>query len=826
MNIAAHRPTRSETHTQMRTRKMVGNTRGCAAKGGWYAWAVAGVVAISAAPVMAGFLYRSTLVVEDDVICVGCVTKVTVTVADVPICEDQEDRPLWPECDGGGQYPLATCPPKISSFVASLTISGGACFVTSDAACGVAECVEAETCVHGSVTCPPPDPGEEPEDCALCTCGPSCQAFNISPGGTRTFWIKGVTPGYSTVSLHGSRPCQDPPPGGQNEGYHEFEDEAEFTVLLVDLDTDSDNDGIIGVTDDPIENQFPGRYLWPNADDDNDNDIPDMNESGPIANENDLAKIQLSVLPADYEGTATLTWPASVKVWMDAQKTTPASGSWAVANLPSTLWVEGQDAASTADLTLSVSGCSDTVKITVFKVASITWETYLDNLPLDTCPTNGGQRIFPGKKDPDDAYPTYRISVTVFGMIEPAPPPGSSVYGVPVYLKHWDVDDPSADGNVVDNLPAGVPNSGPDNRGGGGVLLSTVVGTWEWGGFYGLLDVTMKPGDNFCVAGTTTPQLLDNRMVQADAEAMMPNGGARAGARITEMLTVWRKLWVERDTMAAATGFPVVGTVDSITLNSPVAGQSTIDLGQNLADDHSDLNLYEEGDIGFAACPAGLDVFPVVSNTSNFLTDDEVVVLGLPGACANGSVYSSWDDDVQGILPHYPSGGAILGTAFATAYILPVYAGEEYQDVIPFEIHLNDLEMYQINNARDLTSSPAFWACLIVGCWEPGQNWDADPDVCFTLTPPFGPPPGAEGAETGRTETDKGEAAIFMQTIQDDAACMWITDEAHTVTHEIGHTCREHDHHVPNSIMQEGAPRGQNQFAPESIDIFRDQGTW
>ena len=47
----------------------------------------------------------------------------------------------------------------------------------------------------------------------------------------------------------------------------------------------------------------------------------------------------------------------------------------------------------------------------------------------------------------------------------------------------------------------------------------------------------------------------------------------------------------------------VTGTVAAVTPNSPAAGESTVDLGQNLAADFSDLNLYEEGSIRFLACP-------------------------------------------------------------------------------------------------------------------------------------------------------------------------------------------------------------------------------
>lgn len=299
------------------------------------------------------------------------------------------------------------------------------------------------------------------------------------------------------------------------------------------------------------------------------------------------------------------------------------------------------------------------------------------------------------------------------------------------------------------------------------------------------------------------------------------------------MPTVWRKLWVERDTMQVPglTEFTVSGTAATVTPNAPVPGQSTVDLGQNLTDEFSDLNLYEEGVIRFFACPGGADTFPIVESTSYTSGHDQVVVLGVPGACASGSAYLLRDDDVSGVLPHFPDGGQVLIDALAHAYILPQYAGAEYQDVVDFDMHLSDWDIeYGLgtwSDDRDLSSSADFWCCLVVGCWEASQDWDADPDRCFALTPPYAPRPGAESAETGCTDDDSGRSAIYLQALADDAACLERTDERHTVTHEIGHACGSHfPEHIDGSIMQEGAPRDQNTFASESIVIFRSEVVW
>src|SRR3990172_6935925 len=96
--------------------------------------------------------------------------------------------------------------------------------------------------------------------------------------------------------------------------------------------------------DNRIEDQPPGRRLWPNADDDNHNAKRDLDatEIGPVTDENDLAEIRVDVQPALATIPVTLTAPNNlVKVWLDPNKTTPAPMTWNAENLPYTLWVEG-----------------------------------------------------------------------------------------------------------------------------------------------------------------------------------------------------------------------------------------------------------------------------------------------------------------------------------------------------------------------------------------------------------------------------------------------------------------------------------------------------
>ncbi len=403
--------------------------------------------------------------------------------------------------------------------------------------------------------------------------------------------------------------------------------------------------------------------------------------------------------------------------------------------------------------------------------------------------------------------------------------------GVEVHFRAFDVDDPSANGLPIDDGSLSQDNRGSPRTGAPetAMALTDSSGTAQF-----TFTVTRQPGDNFRVATNVCDATPLNSMsvIQGvnGADIVDAQGAPVPTERLSPLLTVWRRLWVERDSMAAPqmSEVTISGVVDSITRDSPVLGQSTVDLGLNLPDDLSDLNLFEEGRIVFQGCPAGQESFPIIESTSKLVLDDEVIILGLPAACADGSAYQLFDDDSLTALPHFPDGGSLITSAFADAYVLPIYA-DAFQSIVAFNMHLSDSELqFGIgwNNGDFLSSTSTFWSCLIVGCWEADEDYDADPDFCFSITTPTIPRDGAELGDFGVTVDSKGDSAIFLQAIIDQASCANTSDEAHTVVHEIGHTCGQHSQHIPGSIMEAGAPRIENSFAPESIRIFREQVTW
>ncbi|HPY89220.1 MAG TPA: hypothetical protein PLT23_00740 [Lentisphaeria bacterium] len=155
-------------------------------------------------------------------------------------------------------------------------------------------------------------------------------------------------------------------------------------VLEVDLDVDSNNDGIINDTDDSLEANAPGKLVYLNHDDDNMNDVEDKTEnSTAVTNENDLQPMNLSFAPPTLSvGKIILSATSGasyIQVWKSATKGTAADKvalpkTWTLGTdtVPSTLYVEGSD---TGDVTLKLAYevnsseiCKDEVKMGVVKI--------------------------------------------------------------------------------------------------------------------------------------------------------------------------------------------------------------------------------------------------------------------------------------------------------------------------------------------------------------------------------------------------------------------------------------------------------------------------
>jgi hypothetical protein len=406
--------------------------------------------------------------------------------------------------------------------------------------------------------------------------------------------------------------------------------------------------------------------------------------------------------------------------------------------------------------------------------------------PLDANPNpGGGKRIYPGRMQATDDLD--RRGVTVRAII------GEPIAGVPVYFASFDVDDPSNDARPVDpNGPAGDDNRGQPSN---GEIVETVVLTDASGIAETTLRVGLQPGDNYRVAAScradylnaVTAQGLD--LVDSTGQAL-PSESADA----SEMLTVWRKLHIEVDSM----GLVTENTVSGIVLNAAgrrSSSTTTIDLD---IDGKLDRQRFRGGLLKIS----GAGFFYVVDNDAGSVTVDAV----LDNAAVAGRTFVLVDDDDhnnddsilqldgdEGENVRMPDLSAMADAVddgvcngsglnpFGAAYVCPAFDVGDDNDYVtyipnsptpPAVIATYDFDA--IGTEQD----PFFWTVYVIGAYQPEPERDVDP--------------GTERFTLGRVDEINGlGASIFLESIADGERTRGTfvlgCSDALTVVHEIGH---------------------------------------
>ena len=233
------------------------------------------------------------------------------------------------------------------------------------------------------------------------------------------------------------------------------------------------------------------------------------------------------------------------------------------------------------------------------RLSSLEYELILtDDLTIDTnSNTGGGKRIFPDKKIPTETVDRRKIRVKA-QYFQP-------VAGIRVYFRSFDVDDPSADAAPIDTNDTPTVKTGDDNNGTvdgtpptkAGKLIVPATGQpnpYNCQAFSNGVScetdssgiakvdfiVTQQPGDNFSVvAGPNEPyvsslvpasdgvNLKDSNNIQTPVSSGTPNPCASASVQAcrTEMLTVWRRLHIELDSMGnVGESNLVTGTINTV----------------------------------------------------------------------------------------------------------------------------------------------------------------------------------------------------------------------------------------------------------------------
>lgn len=531
------------------------------------------------------------------------------------------------------------------------------------------------------------------------------------------------------------------------------------------------------------------------------------------------------------------------------------------------------------------------------KVASVivpklelTWTNKGDNLTLDMN-TNAssdevlGNRIFVGAKTPTENLPRN----TVLLKIKTTPP----LAGSNVWLRSFDVDD-TTDEIRLDNNGVIDTNgrSGGDNAyeflppyGYGGLFVanssSSLTTTLNSSG-EALVEmrVGMQPGDNYRIAATVFPtnNLTSLQTTNETTGGFVPaNAGEVKGGfngALSPLLTVWRKLHLEIDSMTSVpTNGPQANFLSTkvITLktNYPNAEQTAV--YYRASSYPLQTNRYENGTLtipGIANYQVivgqGADYNWQFNNYLNY-----VVVQGTIPSSAVGTPAQLRDDDdrlkADLQLPSLPmdafslqiiagknlvfsTNKMVRGVAavYRPAFIDVVDAnasGWNTGRTIPFflnkDVFDNPWTLSGIfDSAKNVFDSSVFWAHTVTIGYQPKFSEDRDNNDESALL--------GTTAES-LTAVAFGYSAIYDETIRDYAYdgresnyylplnyrllehsyYGWLFG---TIAHEMGHApgngFENLTDHAEKYLMQKGGDEISKDFAPASIKRFRSSTSW
>jgi Bacterial TSP3 repeat len=354
-----------------------------------------------------------------------------------------------------------------------------------------------------------------------------------------------------------------------------------------------------------------------------------------------------------------------------------------------------------------------------------------------------GERIFPDFKNPLDSVIRHKLEVVV--------KTSAALAGKTIFVKAFDVDDSTLEtfdtpavidtnaksGN--DNLPdyLNTPQSGQ-------FWTGTAWGTDTAQGVVGAngetkfdLRVGMQPGNNYRIVASVVDQTMITGVQvtsSTGAKYLGPALAQNGGAPASPLLTVWRRLWVENDSMAAipVDAFGYKRNDLSWDLSSPViyntsfsAGTGNTSFGIDAISDQSSFSNPQNGSMIVQSI-----VHPV-TGTASF----EVMVPGDYSTVPIGSGFRLYDDDDSGLdaepLPRLDLVNTQMKNYFRTAFIEVIDSGGfNVNKIVPFRPHESIGATFSTvldDAAQDIIDKNPLWVCPIITSYQGEQESDQDP---------------------------------------------------------------------------------------------------
>ncbi len=496
----------------------------------------------------------------------------------------------------------------------------------------------------------------------------------------------------------------------------------------------------------------------------------------------------------------------------------------------------------------------------------IEWESVYGDAALSshiepTTQISNGKKWFPDQPNPNNPGGRDMVGIKISGGLP----------NMPLWLQSIDVDDSTTDAVIDSNGPAGFDNNIEGYESPGVPRWGTFVSPTStlFGSASGQLDqngsllaklrVGVSPGNNYRVAATvkdrdelnplhTDPASSNaTKYVSVDSSQRPTFVGS-----ISSTLTIWRRLWLEIDTMSSQSTPPpgeenwYAGNVNSITpgfLTEPGKPLAQYPIGSPCWDCKFSGSIarplaeFENGWIINGATHTAIAIQKVYQDSSG---NTIVRALANPGSTGN---YTLLDDDNTAYpagynltLPFYSVDYSLIASKFAPAYIEVVSASQyNTNSTVSFDLRRSVLSP-EWNNSLDIPETKTLWSAMAVLGYEPLTE--------FLSTSEDGDP-NSESRTAGNTDRTSLNvcSSLFVETIRDELddllrlQSMSAAQKASllrnhlnlTIAHEIGHhpIDRTSNHHVEDGIMVDGGSGGSNaDFSPATLARFRQAVRW
>jgi hypothetical protein len=455
-------------------------------------------------------------------------------------------------------------------------------------------------------------------------------------------------------------------------------------------------------------------------------------------------------------------------------------------------------------------------------VTDVSWQD--NRLTSNPAALGGGQKVFADKNSPSD--PSDGRDITVAATA----PTGSTVY-----FRVFDVDDPTSDTSPVD---AKGP-VGDDNRGHLDPLPASAISDSS-GHARVALRMSTHPGDNFRVAAGCDHTYLDTLAVSKTD--IVDTGGATlptATAKVTSLLTVWRRIHIERDDMTAVKGNQTLGTITTMDRSRTKLTVGSLRTSDGTTLRRLEAGRYENGTIDWSTGAA-----VVGSNTASVVTLHSPVPAGINPV---GRSFTMVDDDdylsvgglltgdegqpvhaIPGIYDYLQSSDDPTKNPFAAAYIEPSYDGggnASNDSSVPFRLHLplntaSAAAAVDRSRGSAAAESDSYWIAYFLHGYQPARSRDHDPSSEVGTA-------GSTWASAADAETVVSEATVpkggndcilYMEAIR-EAATLVPQDLQRTVPHELGHQFGLKHWKTTDSLMSKGSTGAI--FVPAELNALR-----